>query len=260
MDPVADDAIDKRLQDLARQQLKVTAIGCHATAMHALVCFMHLACSQVAVDLQLIGSVVVSVSVLSLLVCSEVGCQLTICKYPQSQILEARWAQVFHLISLKIVVKLSPIRSPNFISLFDIDVVRMHVGGQHHLRIKVKDHKRWVLEVICSYTTSNGSHNNWFLGISHAIGKLVRLVVSMTSNAKPHNILESLHQGSVANSKLVLAVHWSVMSNHDCQAFGCLNFHELLLEPGKLMAWVVTLSPDVEVEHIACVCVECNHL
>ena len=82
----------------------------------------------------------------------------------------------------------------------------------------------------------------------------------MTSNAKSHNILESLHQGSIANSKLVLTVHWSVMSNHDCQALGRLNFHELLLEPGKLMTWVVTLSPDVEVEHIASVCVECNHL
>lgn len=133
MDPVADDAIDKRLQDLAREKLKVTAIGCHATAVHTLVCFMHLACSQVAVDLQLIASVVVSVRVLSLLVSSEVGRQLAICKYPQSQIFEARWAQVLHLVSLEIVVKLSPIWSANFVSLLDIDVVRMHVSGQHHL-------------------------------------------------------------------------------------------------------------------------------
>ena len=89
MDPVADNAIDKRLQDLAREQFKVTTISCHTTAMHALVCFMHLARSQVTVDLQLITSVMVSMRVLSLLVCSEVGCQLTVCKYPQSQILEA---------------------------------------------------------------------------------------------------------------------------------------------------------------------------
>jgi hypothetical protein len=74
----------------------------------------------------------------------------------------------------------------------------------------------------------------------------------VTLHAESDDVLESLHEGSVSGTKLMLAVIWSVVSNHDGETFLSLNFKELLFEPCKVVAWVVPLTPGEPVEIVAC--------
>ena len=51
----------------------------------------------------------------------------------------------------------------------------------------------------------------------------------------------------------MLAIEGSIVTHHDSKTTFSFNLGELLFEPGKLMAWVVSLTPDVEVECVATV-------
>ena len=80
----------------------------------------------------------------------------------------------------------------------------------------------------------------------------------MSNGSEPYDILESLHQGSVAHTKLVLAVLWRVMSDQDSKAILSLDFEQLLLKPRELVAWILALTPDEIVERVAHICVVSN--
>lgn len=81
----------------------------------------------------------------------------------------------------------------------------------------------------------------------------------MSDQSESDDVLESLHEGPESHSKLMLAVIRRIMAHQDRKTTLSLNFKKFLLEPSKLMAWVVALSPDVEIEHIAAVRVVCDN-
>ena len=79
--------------------------------------------------------------------------------------------------------------------------------------------------------------------------------MGVTDDAESDNVLESFHKGTVADTELMLAVLGRVVSNHYGKATLSLYFKQLLLEPSKLVCWILTLTPNEEVEAVASVSV-----
>ena len=77
--------------------------------------------------------------------------------------------------------------------------------------------------------------------------------MGVSSQTEPDDVLESLLQSSETNTKLMLAVEGSIVTHHDSKTTFSFNLSELLFEPSKLMAWIVSFTPDVEVECVATV-------
>ena len=84
--------------------------------------------------------------------------------------------------------------------------------------------------------------------------------MGVTDEAHSDDTLEALDDSPIANAKLMLAVCWGVVTNHDGKATLSLDLHQSLFEPGDLVAWVVPLAPDVEVKSVASVSVVGDNL
>lgn len=77
-------------------------------------------------------------------------------------------------------------------------------------------------------------------------------------HGEANNVLESLHQGSVPCTELMLALLGSVVGDQEGKTALSFSVQKLLFKPGKLMARVLSLSPDVPVETVAGLSVVCN--
>lgn len=74
-------------------------------------------------------------------------------------------------------------------------------------------------------------------------------------HGESNGVLESLHKGSVARAKLMLALVRGVVSNQESDSALSLNFHKLLFKPGIHATWILSLSPNVPVQAVACLSV-----
>lgn len=138
MDPVADDAIDHRLHDLARKHFEVTTVGRHSCTVHALVVLVHLTCRQFTVHLKLVRMEVLRVSVL---IVAHLFSQIQIQESPLSQVLERRRALVRHGILIDVVMKLFPLWEATFVRSIHIHVVSVLVCGDHQLTVEIQNHE-----------------------------------------------------------------------------------------------------------------------
>lgn len=153
---------------------------------------MRLTGGQVAEQVQL-TQIVILVLVLAILILEINHGQLLISKNTNGEVFEVRRSQIFHLVSLLIIVQLRPSRLSSCWHIFNIDVVSVHVVRQHGLSIDVQHHKVRVLEVVCGYTASYSCHEKGLFRIGHAVAQLVAFFVGMASQTKPYNILEALY-------------------------------------------------------------------
>lgn len=78
-------------------------------------------------------------------------------------------------------------------------------------------------------------------------------MMRVTDQAKSDDVLETLHKSPETNTKLMLAVERRVVAHHDGKTTLSLHLRKLLLKPGELVAWIVALTPDIEVETVASV-------
>ena len=91
---------------------------------------MGLTSDQAAIDVQLIHFVLV-VRILTSFIPKEFTCKFFVCENSHSEVLEARWAQIWHRVTLFVVMELSPLWVSDSVSLLYIDVESVHVRWQH---------------------------------------------------------------------------------------------------------------------------------
>ena len=120
-------------------------------------------------------------------------------------------------------MQLAPVRLPSCVSFLDVDVVGVHVSGQHRGLVYVHNHKAWVVVVISCDAACDSCDDDWLFRISHAVRYLVRLKVSVADGCEPDHILEALQESSETHSKLVLTVLRGVMAEKDGKTTVSLN-------------------------------------
>jgi hypothetical protein len=153
-------------------------------------------------------------------------------------------AEISELISLEVVVEKAPARRAisALVGFNQVDVVRVHVDREHCLGIDLEDHERWIVLLVWGQTASDTVQEDSFLWVGDTSGHGVRLIVRVALQTETDDVLESLHEGLVAFSPLVLTASRVVMADQDGDAFVGLDLGQLFLKPLEVMARVASLA------------------
>lgn len=154
VDPVLDHAVDKILVKLLGEKLEGRSVSGESARLVALVILPLFTRNEVTVDLQLVH-IVLLVLVLAILVLQELCGQITVSEDALGQVLKVRGSQVFHTVGLLVIVEHLPVWLSSLVSLLNINVVSVHVDGEHCLRINIYNHERRVHEIVSGHRATN---------------------------------------------------------------------------------------------------------
>ena len=129
----------------------------------------------------------------------------------------------------------------------------MHVHRDHHLFIHCDQVEGGIHLEKRGSRAREHAHSNATARVLHGGVDLNPLIMIVTVEAESDNVLVSLKQGLEADTPAMhaLKVQRRDVPNQDSCPTYLLKVGQLLLEPLKLVAWVVPSFYDLEVEVIA---------
>lgn len=146
--PVSNDLVDDGLRSFRREKIVIDAVCRHISCLDALLVLVGLARRHRAIHLQLVHFRVVHIRVTAEPVLIKQRRQVFVREHAHSEVLNARRAQVLHLVIFEIVRQLLPVGLSSRIGLIHIDVVRMNVDRHHSFLIEVNQSERRVHVVV----------------------------------------------------------------------------------------------------------------
>ena len=171
----------------------------------------------------------------------EVCSQVSISQHAIRQVFHAFRAQIDQSILRLIVMQKFPRWATGFVCFVDIHIVGIHVGRKHCLLVKLNHHVRWILLSICGHASSDVCQHNRGAWVRVGLDHFIVASVSVSVHGESDNVLESLHKGSIPGTELMLALLGGVMRDQEGKTTFSFSVEQLLFQPGKLMARVLSL-------------------
>jgi len=178
------------------------------------------------------------------------GLHFRICENTNRQVLEARRAQITHRIGVDVVVEELPVRRTCLVSFSDVKVVSLHVNWEHRVLIELNELEAGAAAAKSRNRRADFSNKDWLLRVRHAVANLVVLFVSVARDTEPDDVLETLHQCTIPDTKLVLTVRRSVVSKHNGETTSSFNIQKRLLKPSELVSRILALTHKIPVERV----------
>ena len=137
--------------------------------------------------------------------------------------------------------------------LANVQKVGVHVHRDHHLFIHCDQVEGRILLGKRGGRPREHAHSNLSARVLHGGVYLNLLIMVVTIEAESDNVLVALKQGLEANTPAMhaLIVQRRDVSNQDSCPTDRLKVSQLLLEPFKLVAWVVPGFQDLKIKVIA---------
>jgi hypothetical protein len=178
---------------------------------------------------------------------------------PLAEVVNARWAQIRHVVLVSHVDEEVPLRSIVLVCRFQIENVRLHIDRKHGVGVKIENVKVWRLVLECGDRSDDEIHADALARVD-VFHHLVKLGVHVREHAESNDVLESVGNGVVSLRILsrALVQVWNVRED-DRVSILLLELFQLLNEPFELISRITESGPTSKIGSVANVRVQRNH-